>query len=118
MAKTTWVDYLLKHKEQQEISYRHMARACGKSDAAWHALITGKGPPSYEMAEKIAGVLDMSKEVFLNLVFQGRLIRYFEREGILENHPTRQAGLIIQLLTSWNPAEGPGQKPFETTVEL
>lgn len=98
----TWVQYLLEHKEKRGISFRDLARECDMSDASWHALVTGKGPPNHKRAEQVIGSLRMDKEIWLNTIFKDRFLRWAKLEGILTKPPTPAIEKILDYIISWD----------------
>lgn len=82
------IDYLKKHREEKGLSWRGLAKMTGVSEAYWFRLMDGSQPPTLERAQQIAEITEMEKEVFVDLVFRDRLIRFLEKEGMNGSPPT------------------------------
>ena len=105
------IDYLKKHmehlreyREGKKVGWRDLAKKTGVSEAYWFKLVKDDDlPPTLERAQQIAEVTDMKKEIFVDLVFRDRLLRYLEKEGLLENTPTENIRKLIELVQKWDP---------------
>ncbi len=126
------LEYLKKHMERlkeksegKEGQWRDLAKKTGVSEAYWFKLVKDDDlPPTLERAKQVAMATEMQADVFVDLVFRDRLIRFLEKEGINGTPPTPNIKRIIELLQKWNPEEGDltryimSTKPSLTGAEL
>lgn len=97
------VEFLKRHREEKSMSWRMLAKKTGVSEAYWFKLIDDGQPPTLERAKQIADVMEMPRDQFVNLVIRDRLLRFLEKEGFVEDPPTKDLRKMIDLLQKWDP---------------
>lgn len=110
----TSLQYLKRHMERlkergegKKLGWRELGKKTGVSEAYWFKLIKDDDlPPTLERARQVAEATEMQEDVFVDLVFRDRLLRYLEKEGLLENTPTENIKKIVELFQKWDPENG------------
>lgn len=97
------IEFLRKKKEERGVSFRDMARKTGVSEAYWPTAMERGIPITLEKASQIAAVIEVDENILIDLVFKDRLIRFLEKEGVFDNHPTPNITKMIELLNKWDP---------------
>jgi len=102
-----WAEYANKIREEKGISFGQLARLTRTSYSYWHNQMNQvKGPPTLDKARRLAEALEMNVDHFINLVFRDRILYHLEREGLENNHPTKEILAFIKSLQSWAPEMG------------
>ncbi len=105
------LEYLKKHLEQlkQEgdgkvVGWKDLAKKTGVSESYYFKLVKDDDlPPTLKRARQLEEAMKMQEHVFVDLVFRDRLLRYLEKEGLLDNTPTENIRKLIELVQKWDP---------------
>lgn len=102
-----WAECILEAKERKKISWGNMGRLTETSYSYWYNQIyQHRGPPTLHLARKIAEVLGMNVDHFINVVFRDRILYHLEKEGLTDNHPTKEILAFVKSLQQWAPELG------------
>lgn len=97
------MEYLKKYREKKKLSFGEMAKKTGVTRGYWPSLLEANYPPTIEKADQIATKTDMDRDLFINLVFRDRMLKFLEKEGLNDHNSTMEIQKIIEVFKKWNP---------------